>query len=139
MKRTLNAFLLSVLALTLVLFPLALADLPASRPPPVLCRVTAAYQPSVWPPFTPPEERFRRIIITLRPGCPDDGEARIRLANTSGRTLPERGYYTLTPDDPVRYIPNSPSTAITTPGWTVYWLAASGKQYEVTQAPLGGR
>ncbi len=113
----------------------------AQAPPkPALCRVQATYTPTSWPAWTPLEQRFRRITVSLRPGC--TGEARIVFRNeVSGRRLPEYGSYTLTPERPAIGIPRRPPYAVTTPGWTVYWQAASGKLWPVKQTlflPLRG-
>lgn len=109
--------------------------------PPLLCRVTASYTPAPWPAWAEPGDRFRRITIQLRPGCPVGGVARVHLSHTSGRRLPESGHYTLSAARPRLPIPNSPPYALTTPGWTVYWHGAS-RHWPVFQrlnlAPRGG-
>ncbi len=115
----------------------------AQAPPkPPLCRVTASYTPVSWPSQTPVEKRFRRITVKLRPGCPLGGVASVVFYNTSGRRLPEYGYFKLTPARPVLPIPYGPSYAVTTPNWTLYWRATSGKLHPVPQTlflpPRGG-
>lgn len=116
----------------------------AQAPPqPTLCRVEATYTPATWPSWAPLDKRFRRIVVKLRPGCLRNGEAHVVLYNeTSGRRLPESGYYTLTPERPTVAIPGRPPYSVTTPGWVVYWRAASGKLYAVPQTlflpPRGG-
>lgn len=102
--------------------------------PPLLCRVTASYTPVPWPAWAEPEDRFRRITVRLRPGCPPDGVARVHLVNRdSGRRLPEYGEYTLSAARPRLSIPGNPPYAVTTPGWEVYWRAVSGRPYRVPQ------
>lgn len=113
------------------------ADAAPTAPP--LCRVTAAYRPVTWPEWTDPAERFRRIVVRLRPGCPPNGQAHVYLTHESGRRLPEQGHYTLTPDRPALSIPDTPLYAITTPGWEVWWKAASGLRYSVPQTQLPPR
>lgn len=107
-------------------------------PEPPLCRVTATYWPAPWPTYYAPAERWRTVTITLRPGCPDGGEARVSLVNrASGRRLPEWGTYVLTPDRPSLSIPGLPGGLIM-PTWNVYWHARSGVTYLVPQFPPGG-
>lgn len=134
MIRPLRAALLIGAALSLP----AEATLSASRP---LCRVEASYTPVSWPEWTPLKQRFRRIAVELRPGCPAGGVARVHLSHTSGRRLPASGHYTLSAARPRLNIPNSPPYALTTPGWTVYWHGAS-RNWPVFQrlnlAPRGG-
>lgn len=136
MNRPFRAALLIGAALSLP----AEATLNASPP---LCRVTASYTPVPWPGWAEPEDRFRRIAVKLRPGCPPDGVARVHLVNRdSGRRLPEYGEYTLSAARPRLSIPGNPPYAVTTPGWEVYWRAASGKPWPVFQKlnlpPRGG-
>lgn len=105
--------------------------------PAPLCRVQAEYRPVSWPAWTEPHERFRRLTVRLRPGCPANGEARVYLVNQrSGRRLPESGDYRLSPARPALNIPGAPAYAITTPGWIVYWRASSGRSYPVPQTQL---
>jgi len=111
-----------------------------SAPDPPLCRVTAEYRPVSWPTWAEPEERFRRITVRLRPGCPPNGIARVHLFNvTSGRRLPESGSYTLTTDRPALTIPGTPAYAVTTPGWDVFWKANNGRLWSVPQTQLSPR
>ena len=120
---------------------LALLSVTESAPDPPLCRVTAEYRPVSWPEWTDPAERFRRITVRLRPDCLN-GQAHVYLTHRSGRRLPESGHYTLTPARPVLNIPSSPPYAVTTPGWTVWWVKRStGQRWAVSQTqlpPLGG-
>lgn len=133
MSRTLIAALLGAS----LLLPGATARLISPDPP--LCRVTATYWPAPWPTYYPPSERWRTIYITLRPGCPEDGMARVFLINrASGRRLPERGTYTLTPERPSLSIPGLPGGLIM-PTWEVRWQAQNpAVTYLVPQLPPGG-
>lgn len=115
----------AVITAALVLTAGALSE-PIARPDPPLCRVVAHYTPVGWPYWTLPEDRFRTIEVTLRPGCPPEGEAAVLLLNpVSGRTLPDTDAYTLN-----RYTTTLRITGLT-PGWTVLWRSASGRVYQV--------
>ncbi|WP_288403811.1 hypothetical protein [uncultured Deinococcus sp.] len=93
----------------------------AAAPAPVLCRVTAS---SVIHPLG------RAVTVTLRPGCPPGGLARIRLASGLGGSQPDSppGAYTLRP------LPGRDSlTRVVLPWWWVQWLSASGTPYPVPE------
>ena len=102
-----------------------------SSPP--LCRVEAQYQPVPWPKWAKPEDRLRRITVALRPGCPENGVARVVFRNSYGRTLPETGYYTLTAVFPAVNLPGGLEVSGVWPTWQAYWISASRKEYRVEQ------
>lgn len=108
-----------------------MAALAPSSPP--LCRVTATYRTTSWPIWAKPEDRLRQITVRLRPGCPEDGLARVSFRNSYGRTLPESGYYVLTPQFPILRLPGGADFSAVWPDWKVRWHAGSGRLYTVQQ------
>jgi hypothetical protein len=95
------------------------AALPASVGPP-LCRVTASVRGIPFPPL-------RTITVKLRPECPTDGHAFVRLKSTSGATDPAFSWDELTF--------NAPSILFrgVLPNWSSEWQAGSGKTYRIPE------
>lgn len=108
-----------LLSAALVLPVAALAQF-ARAPAPTLCRVQV---------ITPdhPGDFQRRLTIRLRPGCPPNGFARVRLASKLGGRLPDDppGAYVLRPGQELR------RTVLR--WWRVEWLSASGTPYTVRE------
>lgn len=113
---------LTLLGLLLLSGAVALPALPPI-PKPTYCRVEAS---STLHPLG------RVVTVTLRPGCPPGGLARVRLASGLGGSQPDSppGAYTLRP------FPGRDSLSrVVLPWWWVQWLSASGTPYTV---PEGG-
>lgn len=107
-----HRFILLALALSL--------GVGAARPDPPLCRVTAEYRPAWW------GSDFRRLTVSLLPGCPPNGRARVRLGGYGGPGSRAVGPpETLTPKRPQIEWAAQPAYR------TVLWEAASGKTYRV--------
>ena len=92
----------------------------ASTPSPPLCRVTATVRGIPFPPL-------RSITLRLRPECPPDGHAFVRLASTSGATDPVYGWDELTYNNPVTVFRG------VLPHWHSEWQAWSGKPYVIPE------
>lgn len=114
--------------------------LPVARaaPEPPLCTVQAVYRPVSWPWFTPEGERLRRITVELKPGCPPDGVAYVRFMNPlTGRTLPERGFYTLTRTQPSLSVPRVFGSGVL-PSWGAWWVKPrTGQEWQVPLTRAG--
>lgn len=119
MKRALTTALMLLFTLTLLLFPLALA-----QPVAPLCRVQAAVRPLSW------ASSLRSIAVSLTPDCPPNGVARIRLGGYGGPGSRATGpTETLSAARPLVIWAAQPSYR------TVLWLSQSGIPYPV---PLKG-
>lgn len=112
-----------LLALFFAFMCLGTAQSPGDPP---LCPVQVTYRPT-WPWWMPAEQRFRRITVSLKPGCPHWGIARLYFKNSaSGRTLPETGYYVLVGESPSLDFPLGAPQAGSMPTWQVYTLDRGG-------------
>lgn len=115
----------TVLLIVALALGLALAQ-PSTVPSPPLCRVVGSTAPSRLP-------WLESITVTLRPGCPPGGEARVLLMSRQGATDPQNGYQVLTP-----CAADSRSCTYTWRGvlrsdlgWRPRWIAASGRIYDI--------
>jgi hypothetical protein len=95
------------------------AILPAAPGPP-LCRVTAAV-------YGIPFLSFRTVTVRLRPECPADGRAFVRLQSSSGATDPAYGWDELTYSNPTLRFQG------VLPNWWPEWQAGSGKAYRIPE------
>ena len=115
--QQLRPFLLSAALLLPVAAFAQFARAPASAP---LCRVQV---------ITPdhPGDFQRRLTVRVRPGCPPNGFARVRLASKLGGRLPDDppGAYVLRPGQELR--------RVALRWWRVEWLSASGTPYTVRE------
>jgi len=97
------------------------AALPAAPGPP-LCRVVATVRGIPFPPL-------RSITLTLRPDCPPDGHAFVRLKSSSGATDPTSSWDELTRLNPAILFRG------VLPHWVAEWQAGSGKTYRIPESP----
>lgn len=107
-----------------------LSELDAFAPAPPLCRVTATAQPSAVP-------FLLNIEVAVRPDCPQNGVAYVRLENRyTGALDPVHGFVTLRGSYPRAHVfrgvlPPYTDAFGNTVGWMPYWSAASGLSYRV--------
>lgn len=95
---------------------------PSTAPP--LCRVQASSAPSRLP-------GFYDVTIELRPDCPPNAVADVRLESYVGGTWPRKGWFRVTKARPLKRsgIPWY---------WRVAWRSASGQPYPLVIPGLGG-
>ena len=98
---------------------------PGPAAPAPLCHVRAVSAGIPMPPL-------RVIIVGLRPGCPPNGHALIRLVSDSGATDPADGYAELNNADP------SMTYRGVLPGWKLVWKAQSERYYTVPEGAVRG-
>ena len=106
----------------ILLAALMLGAASSSAADPPLCRVTAVSRGIPTPPM-------RTIIIRLRPDCPPNGQAFVRLRSTFGSTDPVYGWEKLTIFSPFVIFRG------VLPNWTPEWQAASGLAYRIPEGP----
>ncbi|MGY2892738.1 hypothetical protein [Deinococcus sp. UYEF24] len=109
----------SILVLAALLTGAASAAL--SRPPPVLCRVSATSERILFPPL-------RSITLSLRPECPENAHAYVRLHSETGATDPLDGSFR----ELTRSRPTLTFNGVLT-HWRPEWQAASGRTYTVPE------
>ena len=104
----------------LALLLLAPSSATAQSGPQPLCRVVAVSYSIPIPPL-------RSLTLTLRPGCPPNGHADVRLHSSSGATDPAYGFNLLTPDTPTITYSGVLSN------WLAEWQDASGRTWHVRE------
>ena len=99
--------------------------------PPPLCRVQASATPSPVPWLT-------SITVTLRPRCPLNGSAQVRLLSDLGSTDPPVGWLTLTPcrrADEQACTVTWRGVLLRPLNWHPQWEATSGRPYDIPLRP----
>lgn len=112
---------LAVLLLPALLLPALLMARPSPGPP--LCRVRAAALGNLYLPA------LRTVSVQLKPGCPVNGHAWVRLRSEAGATDPVYGWIELTADTPSHTFLGALSN------WHPEWEAESGLTYRVPEKP----
>lgn len=106
--------------LKLLLFCAALLLIPVARaaPDPPLCQVTVATTPSPLP-------GFYTVVVSLKPDCPANAAADVRLESYIGGRYPRNGFFRVTRSHPLKRsgVPWY---------WRVGWRSASGQVFPLT-------
>ncbi|UQN06750.1 hypothetical protein [Deinococcus sp. QL22] len=97
----------------------AVSAAPLSAPaPPPLCTVVATASPAIV---------GRWLTVQLKPGCPPNGVARLRLVSKLGGSQPDfpPGLYTLYPGQTFRKVALS--------WWSLVWVDRIGREWRVSE------